>query len=342
MTKPRRGRRAFSIAGIAVVAIALLWSGYWFAASRTASAAFARANAAAAARGLSLGCKDASVGGYPLRLDLSCPRATLAGTGQELSGAVDGLSATAPLYWPGHVEAQLGGPVVLDAPGLGVAVSARWTAANAVLDAGLGGITGSVLDFTGLDLTNGGAAGRLPIKDLAAAHLRLVTAPGGGDYHVTATAEKLRLTQPDGKVLPEVDGEVRLTALKLGNALGTNPRQAIRDWLAGGGTLQVDQMSLAAGGLWIDASGSLTLSADGLLSGKLTVQFIGLEALPDLVDQVRPGHRNDVENGVKMLGAVTLPVATDRGEARQTVIVIRNGLVAVGIFPVGLIPPIRF
>jgi hypothetical protein len=142
--------------------------------------------------------------------------------------------------------------------------------------------------------------------------------------------------------LPTVDGTVHLTALKLGNGLGTDPRKALRDWFAGGGTLQIDQMSVTIGAVSIDASGTLTASSDGLLSGKLTTRFIGLDRLPDIVDKIRPGHRNDVENAVKVLGAVTTPVATDKGEARQTVIVIHNGLVAVGIFPVGMIPPIRF
>ncbi len=61
-----------------------------------------------------------------------------------------------------------------------------------------------------------------------------------------------------GRRCRTVDGTVHLTALKLGNGLGTDPRKALRDWFAGGGTLQIDQMSVTIGAVSIDASGTLT------------------------------------------------------------------------------------
>ena len=67
-------------------------------------------------------CAGQTLGGFPLRLDFGCARAAYGdgpqGTGERLSAALGGLQASAPLYWPGYVEATLTGPFVVNAPRL--------------------------------------------------------------------------------------------------------------------------------------------------------------------------------------------------------------------------------
>ena len=40
--------------------------------------------------------------------------------------------------------------------------------------------------------------------------------------------------------------------------------------------------------------------------------------------------------------ALTIPVSTPDGPARQTALIIRKGVVSIGIVPIGTIPPLKF
>src|SRR5581483_12046617 len=66
--RPRRRRRwPFYLVGLLVLLV-VLWLGYWFAATRVAVAAVARVTSAPVA-GFTIGCPNAGVDGFPLRVD---------------------------------------------------------------------------------------------------------------------------------------------------------------------------------------------------------------------------------------------------------------------------------
>ena len=85
----------------------------------------------------------------------------------------------------------------------------------------------------------------------------------------------------------------------------------------------------------------MTLSPTGLLSGTLTVRLVGLEELPAIVDAIKPGTHDRVAQLVAAVSAFTKPVKTEQGDARETVLNIKDGAVMVGIIPVGKIPPLK-
>jgi hypothetical protein len=341
---PPRGRRRTLFAVIGLAAAALLWSGYWSATSRLASAAIERATAAVAAGGDVIGCDGDALGGFPLRLDLSCQHATFHGPGEEMSAAIDMVAASAPLYRPGHVEATAGGPFVFDAPGRGIALSATWKRATADVDAGIRGVKRAALELDGLKVVRTGDSAHVPFIGLGADRARFAATPAAdGAYDFASLADGMQLVQRPNQNLPPFDTEARITALNFGPALGSDPSRTFATWLAGGGAMRVDQLSFTIGRTSIAANGTLSISKEGLLSGVLTLRFAGLDALPDLADQVQPGSRKDVSNAVVAITAVTLPVPGGAdGPARQTVLFIRDGFVSVGLIPIGKIPPISF
>jgi hypothetical protein len=150
------------------------------------------------------------------------------------------------------------------------------------------------------------------------------------------------VVRTDGREIPAIDGDVEITALDFGNSLGTDPRQALRDWARAGGTAHIDHLRFAAGNAIADADGQLTIAPNGLLSGMLTVRLRNPEAFVALAEAIKPGASKDASKVLGVVSALTVPVDTPDGPARQTILVIRNGFVAVGILPVGMIPPIRF
>ncbi len=291
-------------------------------------------------------CADRSLGGFPLRLDFGCTRAAYGdgpqGTGERLSAALGGVQASAPLYWPGYVEAHLTSPFVVNAPLSGIALTTAWADASTSATAGLGGLKSAGAVFHSLDVSTAGVS-TLPVKALTADIVDASAAPAAGNaYRFAATAHGLKVVRRDGSAIPAIDGDAAITVLDFGGSLGTDPRAKLRAWARAGGTAHIDRLRFAAGDAIIDADGKLTIAPDGLLSGTLNVRLRNPDAFVALAEAIKPGASKDAGKILAVVSALTVPVDTPDGPALQTTLVIRNGLLMVGMFPVGVIPPLHF
>jgi len=331
------------IAGLIVV-LALAWAGYWYAAYRAAETAIGRANSGAVA-GHRIGCPGESLGGFPLRLDLSCERLTYSGARETLTAALGALSASAPLYRPGYVAATLTGPLVVNAPDAGVALTAEWSSAAADVFVWIGGLAGAGARFDSLAVENDGDTRGFPVERLEAHVAEAAVAPAGdGSYRLTASADDLDVTPSDAAPLPTIDGEASLVAEDFGTALGTDPLARLLDWLRDGGAVTIERVRLAMAGAEIVAEGSLSLSDEGLLNGSLLLSYSSIESLGDLIETFRPGSRDTFELAVQALNAVSRPVTIDGASFRQTPLTFTDGVIWLAIFPLPVdpIPAVRF
>jgi len=327
---------------IFIAAVLVLWCGYWFATNRMAEAAAERLVAALAANGRALTCTENTTGGFPLSLDLHCGEAKYDDKTAGMSVALSKVSATAPLYWPGSASAAIGGPMAFDAPAEGVSFNATWTAAVARVDAGLSGFKGARLNLDGLRIQPKAGASTVPFARLRASHAEMFTEPAGNNaYRFVVRADDVRVKPQKGSDLPKVATELDFTAADFGDALGTDPVRAVKAWLARGGTLDVSRIRLSLGDVAADGRGRLQLSPHGLLSGSLTIRLTGLNKLPDVVDKVRPGSKEKVAQIVGAAGAFTKPVKGEKN-VREAPILIKDGVVTVGVIPVATIPPLKF
>lgn len=342
-TKRRNAWRAWLV-GI-LIAVPVLWIGYWYAAHEIARAALDRVTTRPLAGGR-FACTGLSLAGFPLRLDLGCTRAAYGdgpeGTGERVSAALGAVAATAPLYRPGYVEATLTSPFVINAPLFGLAITTQWSDARTSATAGLGGLNSAAATFHSLDFSSAGGAA-LPVRSLTANLAEASATPAGGNaYRFSATTKTLKVVRADGREIPAIDGTAEITANNFGSSLGTDPRIALRAWAAAGGAAHVDHLRLAAGEAIADADGQISIAPDGLLSGTLTLRLVNPQAFVTLAEAIKPGAAKDANRILGVIAALTMPVDTPDGPARQTTLVIRNGLVAIGILPVGFLPPIRF
>lgn len=337
----RRRRRGRVILVALLVVFVALWCGYWYATNRMVTSALASMSSSFAARGQAVTCGEGAVGGFPLSLDLDCGGPTFADASAGISAALGGITASAPLYWPGSVSTALTGPFDIKAPALGLDLNAAWKAARATAEAGLSGLTSAAATFDDLAVTNDGATTTLPLVAFSAAHASVGARPaGGGDYRFTAEGDSVAVKPADGRALPEVDAVVSIRAIGFGSALGTDPAKALAAWLAAGGALEVERLTLASGTSSATATGTLSVSDKGLVSGNLNLRLVGLAAVPDLFPDLRPKQRNKMAQAIAALNAFTKPVEDDP-TARDAPLSIRNGVMMIGFIPLGEIPPLK-
>ena len=334
-------RRGLAIlAGVAIV-IVVAWIGLWYAARYAAEAAIARV----AAGGNGIVCASPALGGFPLAVEVRCDRVTYGGANGRLTAAVGGVAAAAPLYRPGAVDAKLDAPLVVNAPGEGLALTASWSLATAEASAWIGGLTGFGASFVSLNAENSGGFPGAPLASLTAANASGGIAPAGGrDYLASVSAERLSLVRDNGTPLPDLDVEARIAMADVGDTLGTDPAETILDWARNGGTARIERIKLAGVGALVTGDGALRLSDAGLLNGAIILRWNDIEALADLIEAILPGTRERVATPLQGLAAVSVGVETPDGPMRQTGLTFTDGMIWLGIFPLPIdpIPPIRF
>ena len=343
MANPRRRGMFGLIVGIIVV-VAALWAGYWFAADRIAAAALDRA-ASGAIAGHRIGCIEPNLAGFPLRLDLRCQRATYADSGQTVTAALGGLSASAPLYQPGHLATSLDSPLTVNVPSLGIALTASWSAADATASAWLGGLTGGSAEFTSLDVENNGNSVRFPLESLKADTASAAAEPAGsGDYRFTGAATGIQVATARGDAFPEVNGTASITLVGLGSSLGTDPARRLREWLRkGDATTKIDRVRMEIAGAVFVADGSLTLSPKGLLNGSILLGYNSIDALSHLIETLRPGTSDKYQMPLQILNALSKPVTIDGETFHQTPLTFTDSVVWVGIAPLpDRLPALKF
>lgn len=348
MTKRTRGRRRGTrLALIFVGVLALAWCGYWYASSQIAASAAEKLIASLAAGGRDVTCSRNVTGGFPLSLDLDCGEATFNDRTAGVAVALSRVSATAPLYWPGSVSAELAAPMALDAPAQGASLDADWTRAVAHADAGLDGLTRVALEFDGLSLKpkggKGGKAGKsaLQFAEFGAGRAEVFAEPAAGDsYRFFVLADEVLVKPRKGDAYPRVATRIDVTAHDFGSSLGTDPGQALKAWLARGGLVDVDTFEISLGGSSVLAHGQVQLSPEGLLSGNLVVHLSGLGKLPKAVEKIRPGSGDQLSQVIGAATMFTKPVNGDNN-VRELPLVIVDGVVKVGVISVAKIPPLK-
>ena len=348
MTRGMPRRRGWglplAIVGVVILLLVLAWLGYFYASTRMAGSALDRTTANLAAEGIRLDCAQDNLGQFPLGVAFLCGKTSFADAGGTVSGALGPLTAKAPLYWPGSIEADLAGPLDLAAPGMGLSLQASWAHGATSLAGGLAGLKSIATRLDGLVVADGGGDPGLPFDKLAARSAEIALAPGDGDsYQLTVKANDVAIARSADKTYPTFDTELALTAEGVGQSLGKDAAKTIRAWLTSGGTLQIDRLAVSSGDSAAIATGTLRLSADGLLSGDLTLHLVGLDDFPDIAGQIRQGLRRKTAQVVTAIETFAKPVKEGGKRASEIPVTIADGVVTVGgMLQIATIPPLRF
>jgi len=329
----RRGWGGWILALVVVLIVA--WIGYWYAAHYAAERALARVTGG----GRPVACAATAISGFPLRLDVRCDSPTYS-TGPAINASIGNVRASAPLYQPGTVFAEIDGPLLVNAPGHNIGLTVTWTSASADASAGLSGITGAGASFTTFKAENSTPLTKLGLLSVSAQSASGAFSPAAGGYRVTGDARHLTLTGP-ANALPPIDISINATAEDLG-ALGFRPEPVVLAWLHGTPSLTINDLRLAMNDAIVGASGKLSLSKDCKLNGTLLLRYNSVEALGNLIETLKPGSRDKYAAALQGIAAMSKPVDTPDGPALETTVSFLDGLVFLTILPLPIdpIPPI--
>jgi hypothetical protein len=337
--EPVRRRRRFMPIMLTLAALLLLaWGGYWYTAYSLANGFISDASAAQPSDNIAFGCGDRRLGGFPLQLTVDC-QSVISTNGQAMRASLGGVAATAPLYNPGRVQADIVGP--FEVVGDGYAIRSNWRGGSVGFTAGLDGVRDATAAFSSLDFEIQDAAGETQWSANAAAWSTQVR-PAVREQpalHVVVSAADLNIAF-GGDAFPEMSGTANLTLLGAGNRIDGDPARILGRWLGAGGDFQIDFLTVTSGDVLAEITGPMSLGRNGSLTGRVMVRYVGQEDLPTLVAAIFPWYADDAETIAEAIRALSREIQM-RGElAHEVQLIIEDGVVKIGLIPILTIPSV--
>ncbi len=315
---------------IAIVVVLALYTGGWFYAAERLRSTLSERMSASQTGTVALACGDLSVRGYPFRIGVFCDSVSVDDHRSGLAASVGALRSAAQVYRPGHAVLEIDGPAqVRMTPDL--AFDAEWSLMRA-----------STVTWTdGLDrgsLTYDDLKGRLTLPPV---NLSLGIVAQHGEGHVRRAGEALDVAasitglvlDPGGRALPAVDAVLDATIADAASWISRAgpPQDALY-----GMQVELRALSLDLGnGTSARLSGPVSVSEDGYVSGTLDLAIEGVAAWRDRISEAMPERAKAVSRIAQLL--TTVSGGADRAQVKMS---IREGTVYLGLFPVGVIPPL--
>ncbi len=323
-----------------IVGLVLLWSALWYGASVATGKVIDRVEQKSVRMGRDVSCTERTVSGFPFHLQVSCGQAGLDAQDRGIEADVNSVRSVALLYKPGHVIAEADGPLTVKlspATGLSGELVGHWKSARSSVSAGLSGLKRASFIAEEIDVIANALSGLGGLEQMTVQGAQLHVRPNPDsqtDFDVALTLSDI-LTIRSGKALPEMDLGLLATANNVGEALGFDPDLLLANWLSAGGALDLEKLSFNSLGFVANASGPVTISQDGLVSGQVKLEIIGMDKLPDLVAIIAPRFRQNAEQ----IAATFSGLAGNNPDGKVTIpLTLRNGIVSAGILPIGRIP----
>lgn len=372
----RRRRLWFYVAPVAIVivlAAGLTW-GWYFAASitdRVLTGWIARE----AALGRVYTCGSQSIGGFPFRIVTLCDKAaaTFNSNHPPFDLAATNISFSAALYRPTVLHGEIAGPVTLANPGQPPIFVANWSHAQLNLfglPSDPQGISVSLRNPR-LDRVAGPGSGMIFKADSATVDGRIVQGSARRDPVIEATGHFTAAMAPSFHPLLAAPLKGDIDAVMRGfKDFSPKPWPALfREMQASGGDIEIRTFRIERSDAIVVGTGKLTVNAHGRLDGALNVAVAGIENLVPLlgidqligqgIDRLTGGSSSDqglnaldrlmpglggivrsqtntsVIDNIKKMGQ---PTEIDKKPAIALPLRVADGVIFVGIIPVGVVP----
>ena len=361
---------------VAIVVVAgVLWSSLWYWAAGTAEHMMTGWRDREARAGRTYNCATISVGGFPTRFAVTCGDPSVEDRRAGVSMAAKSLSAVSQVFEPTVVSGQIDPPVTIGPAGGAPAATMEFASAHGELRAMPG--TERLAVAVDHPLLKDAASG-VTMATADQMELRSRFAADGTDGHpilnleidvhdtkAPAVVRELGHLGPLAGDGADVNVVARLHGL---SELSLKPlSQQLREIQAAGGRLEVTNARLQQGELIVGATGALSLTPRGALSGDLELTVVDISRLIALLDlermlprEVRDVNRlvpalnrllpglGGVVHGTETEGIVNIAVAVLGGrpaefEGRQAMTMtvhFDDGAAQIGKIRIGEVPPL--
>jgi hypothetical protein len=259
---------------------------------------------------------------------VSCDNIAYEDDARKVAASTGSFNAVAGITGPLSPVADLRGPLRTMAPGmpplwidwdqLQANIKVWWPLPRSVsLRAdGLNGQTDPQDDTDPMQLFSAGkAAGQLQ--------------PVGQDINYVGSFGDLEINADaiDGRVLPALDGSGDVT-LKNGVALIAAPPKSLR-----GQSIEIARLDLSSGTARVTVSGPVSVDAEGLVDGDLTIKLKDPKAVASILAGAVPEHKSEIEQGFAALAML--------GKEPSMPLKIVKGKASLGFIPLGKIKPLE-
>lgn len=311
-------RRLTTIVVIILVILAAVWSGGWYAAASWVEARVPGVLQQIADRGIDVDCPRRAVVGFPFALQVACGPTEVAernsGSHAEMGGVTGGVSVFAPMT----AAVALESPATIQLPLLPEGAEFTWNDASVGLGLGMNGPRAATFDATDFSAKILGAS-------LSAGSARGTVSPANnGGTEGTAAFTALVFSNPD-MTLPPLDGKV--------SGWISVPPEALASGRAGVQapvTMRLYDTAINTGGSRIELEANVSIDAEGILDGTVTVRLAGTEGFQKLIESLPADQQ---ERGNQAIGGMFLfgqPTTMNGQAASELTVNIVRGVVKVG------------
>jgi hypothetical protein len=377
---PRRRNRVRSILVLLAIAVvvAIGWTWGWYYAASIADRALSGWIDREATLGRIYACGSQSIGGFPFRIFTQCDKAAAAFNSNHPPFDVRASDVTfsADLYRPTLLNGDITGPVTLADPGQPPIFVVNWSRARLTL-LGLPPEPERVsidLRKPQLDRVAGPGTGMIFQADSADVDGRIIEGTARHDPVIEVTGHFAAAMAPSFHPLlaEPLQGEVDVV-LRGFKDFSPKPWPVLfRDMQASGGGIEIKSLRIERTDAIIVGTGQLTVNERGKLDGVLNVAVAGMEnivpllgidqligqgidrltggsgspaqglgaldrLLPGLSGIVRDQTNSNLADNIKKLGG---PTEIDKKPAVALPLRVADGVIYVGIIPVGVVPPL--
>ncbi|MBO0751692.1 MAG: DUF2125 domain-containing protein [Bradyrhizobiaceae bacterium] len=305
---PNSRRWFIALPAAVVVLLGILWSGFWYWSTMRAEATMAAWRGREAAAGRIYGCAATESGGYPFRIEVNCAQPSVDDRDTALSIRASNLSAVAQVFDPTLVIGEIAGPLTVAPLGGAPAATMDWSLAQASLRGTPGAPERLSVAVDNPVLAAAPSGGTLAMAEHMEIHGRFAAESTPG-HPVLDLALDLRNAKAPavvsalGRLAPLAAAGADFTAVAALHGVSDHLTlkslaQQLRDIQAADGRLQVTNARLKQGDLIVVATGVLSLSARGALTGDLRLTVVNVARLIPLLGLERVAVSQETINRV--------------------------------------------
>ncbi|MDZ7600942.1 MAG: DUF2125 domain-containing protein [Hoeflea sp.] len=318
--------RKFGWLAAAIVAGCVLWSVGWFLVAAKIEDHLPETLARITGTDAKAGCENPEVRGYPFRFGVFCQTLTYANAKDGVTAISGALRSAAQFYRPGHVVAEIDGPLAITAPGLDARLD--WQVLQASVNADPHGVSRGSLDGRKMsfDIDGAGLTHKLAMQ---AARITAHGRKNGPDLDVVIQGEGLQNSFSAGLTAKALTMEATLPGqaglLDAPYTAVSAPFEIRFHRLA----VELDDTSS------LKVSGPVQIAADRRISGALDVTVRNQQRIIELAATMNPELSSLINRLAPMIE--TLDTRPDEDGITLS-LTIRNNRVSLGMFPLGQLP----